>query len=296
MAAQRKKRRRISVAMAINYLFFTLLLPCELAPLLLVLSKSLSGEAVILSGRVGVLPNFSDLHLDAYRLVFQNANFLQGLKNTVLVTAFGTLAAVATTALCAYALSKSYLRGRRGMLVLCIFTMIFSGGLIPTYLAMNDLGLINTFHILWMAGVFSTTNMLILRTCFESVPRELEESATIDGAGHLAILTRVYLPLSKAMLAVIALYYAVDYWNNFNTSMIYTTQSSLKSLQLVLKETIFSASDVFMELYGMQSLGEVTAQSSVAACVVVATLPILLVYPFVQKYFTKGVLIGAVKG
>ena len=138
--------------------------------------------------------------------------------------------------------------------------------------------------------------MLILKNSFEALPKDLEEAALIDGARQMTILTRIYLPLSKAVLAVIALYYAVDYWNNYYTSMIYTTSQHLKSLQLVLKETIYSASDVFIALHGGASVGEVTSQSTIAACIVIAALPICVFYPFLQKYFTKGVLVGSVKG
>jgi putative aldouronate transport system permease protein len=174
--------------------------------------------------------------------------------------------------------------------------MIFSGGLIPTYMVVDKLRLTNTFTVLWILGTFNVYNMLILKSNFESISGELEESAMIDGAGHLTIFFKIYLPLTKATLAVITLFSAVGYWNNFFTSLIYTSKPQLKTLQLVLKEIIFSVSDVFLNLYGGQSAGEVTAQSTVAACVVVATVPILLVYPFLQKHFTKGVMTGAVKG
>ncbi len=293
---RRKQTRSERVWLALNYLFFALLIVCMLAPVLIVVSKSVSSERAILSGTVGVFPDFSDMRFDTYRYVLQNQGFMRGFFVTVAVTLLGSVCAIIVTSLAGYAMSKPYLRGRKALLVLSIFTMIFSGGLIPTYLVMSILGLVNTFHILWLAGVFSVTNMLILKSSFESVPVELEEAAVIDGAGQLGTLFRIYLPVSKAALAVIMLFHAVDYWNNYYTSMIYTTRASLRTLQLVLKNIIYSASDVFLELHGVHSLGEITAQSTIAACIVVATAPILVAYPFLQKHFTKGVLIGSVKG
>jgi putative aldouronate transport system permease protein len=280
----------------INYCFFLLLVIGMLAPMLIVVTKSVSSERAILSGQIGILPDFATMHFDSYGYVLRNHNFMRAFFLTVAVTLLGTACAVVVTSLAGYAVSKPYLAGRKAVLVFSIFTMIFSGGLIPTYWVMSALRLVNTFHILWLAGIFTTSHMLILKNSFEAVPQELEEAAVIDGSGQLGILFRVYLPVSKASIAVIALFHAVEYWNNYYTSMIYTSRDSLKSLQLALKGIIYSASDVFLELYGVHSLGEITAQSTIAACIVVATVPILVAYPFLQKHFTKGVLIGSVKG
>lgn len=293
---RRKRAKGERIALLVNYVFFAVLIVCMIAPMLMLVAKSVSSERAILSGSVGVLPDFSDLQFESYRYVLENKNFMRGFANTVAVTLLGSVVAILVTSMAAYAVSKPYLRGRKAMVVLCVFTMIFSGGLIPTYLVMNLLGLVNTFQILWLAGIFTTTNMLILKSSFESVPVDLEEAAVIDGAGQLGVLFRVYLPVSKASLAVITLFYAVEYWNNYYTSMIYTTRPQLRSLQLVLKDVIYSASDVFLELHGTSAYGQVTAQSTVAACVIVATLPILIAYPFLQKHFAKGVMIGSVKG
>ena len=290
----RKKKTRTSLA--VIYLFMALLAAVVAIPVLMLISKSVSSERAVLTGTVGILPDVTDMHMDSYAFVFRNQNFVRALLNTLAFTSLGTVMALVTTAGFAYALSKEYLRGRKLLVLLSIFVMIFSGGLIPTYLVMTRLRLVNTFHILYLAGIFGVANMLILKNSFEALPRDMEEAALIDGAGQMTILVKIYLPLSKAVLAVIALYYAVDYWNNYYTSMIYTTSQHLKSLQLVLKETIFSASDVFLALHGGVSVGEVTSQSTIAACIVIAALPIVVFYPFLQKYFTKGVMIGSVKG
>lgn len=291
-----RTKRRIRPAQAAIYVFFGLLAAATVVPVLMLITKSVAPARSVLTGTSGILPAWGEAHFDAYRFVFENQSFVRALFITAAYTALGTLIALAITAGFSYALSKKYLRGRRFFVVLAIFVMIFSGGQIPTYLVLTRLRLINTFHILYLAGVFSVPNMLILKNGFEAVPPELEEAAIIDGADQWTILWRVYLPLSKAMLAVIALYYAVDYWNNYYTSMIYTTSQSLKSLQLVLKETIFSASDVFLALHGGASVGEVTSQSTVAACTVIAALPVCLLYPFLQKHFARGVMLGALKG
>lgn len=286
----------MTVGRALNYLFFFILIVMMVVPLMILLNKSVSSERAILSGEVGVIPNLKDIHFDAYAFVFKNQNFIRALVNTITYTTIGTVVALVSTSGFAYAMSKSGFAPRKFFLVLSIFAMIFSGGLIPTYLVMTKLKLVNSFNILWMAGAFSVANMLIVKTSFQEIPKELEEAAIIDGAGQFTVLFKIYVPLSKAMLSVITLFYAVDYWNNYYTSLIYTTKPSLKSLQLVLKDIIYSASDVFLELFYSGSSGEVTTQSAIAACIVIATIPICLAFPFLEKNFTKGVLIGSVKG
>lgn len=300
MAARKKNRIKASFGRRafciFNYAFFAILAFTMMAPILNLIAKSVSSEAAVLSGDVGILPDFKNLQFQTYRLVVENKHFIVGLRNTFLVTLLGSFSSLAVTSCAAYALSKEYLRARKVLIVLCIFIMIFSGGLIPTYLVIDKLRLTNTFTVLWILGAFNVYNMLILKSTFEGISSELEESAMMDGAGHITIFVKIYLPLTKASLAVITLFSAVGYWNNFFTSLIYTTKPQLKTLQLVLKEIIYSVSDIFLNLYGGQSVGEVTGQSTIAACVVVATVPILLVYPFLQKHFTKGVMTGAVKG
>ncbi|MEG0691473.1 MAG: carbohydrate ABC transporter permease [Oscillospiraceae bacterium] len=280
----------------INYIFFGALAFAMLAPILNLISKSMSKETAVITGAVGIFPDFSNLQFDTYKLVFENQHFITGFKNTIMVTLIGTVVAIIVTSCAAYTLSKPYLRGRKFLVLLCIFIMIFSGGMIPTYLVIDSLKLTNTFTVLWLLGVFNVYNMLIMKNYFEGIPRELEESATIDGAGQMRIFFQIYLPLSKAVLAVISLFFAVSYWNNFFTSMLYTTRTDLKTLQLVLKEIIYSVSDIFLSMYGGSMGSEITGQSTIAACVVVATLPIVLAYPFLQKHFASGVMTGSVKG
>lgn len=278
------------------YAVLLLLTLTTLLPLLMVISRSVASQRSVLSGGVGLFPDWGDLHFDSYRYALENDRFIGALINTVAYTAIGTVIALVSTAGFAYALSKPWLRGRRFIVLLCLFVMVFSGGQIPTYLVMTRLKLVNTFHILYLAGAFSVPNTLILKSAFETIPRELEDAAIIDGAAQWTILWRIFLPLSRAAVAVIALLYAVDYWNNYYISMIYTTSLNLRSLQLVLKEIVYSASDVFLALHVGKNVGEVTSQSVTAACTVIAALPICLLYPFLQRNFTKGIMLGAVKG
>lgn len=286
----------MTVGRVLNYMFFLILIILMVLPLMILLNKSVSSKRAILSGEVSVIPNPRDIHFDAYSFVFKNQNFLRALINTISYTIIGTVVALISTSGFAYAMSKSNFVPRKFFLFISIFAMIFSGGLIPTYLVMTKLRLVNSFNILWMAGAFSITNMLIVKTSFQEIPKELEEAAIIDGAGQFTVLFKIYLPLSKAMLSVIALFYMVDYWNNYYTSMIYTTKPSLKSLQLVVKDIIYSASDVFLELFSSGYSGEVTTQSAIAACIVIATIPICLAFPFLERNFTTGLLIGSIKG
>ena len=280
-----------------NYIFFALLAFLMMAPMMHLVSKSVSREGEVLRGQVGLLPNFAGLQFESYGMVFQNDLFWHSFFLTIKVTLIGTFVGLAVTAAAAYTLSKPYVRGRMFMLMLCIFIMLFHGGLIPTYLVINGLGLTNTFTILWLTSIFSVFNMLIIKNFYETVPIEMEESARIDGAGQFRIFALIYAPTSKAVYAVISLFTAVTLWNNFFTAMVYTTRRDLMTLQLLLMNIIHQASDVFRDLHpDFEMMSEVTSHSVIAASVVVSTVPILLVYPFLQRHFTKGVFLGSVKG
>ncbi len=279
---------------AVN-LFTALLAALVLIPLLMVFSRSVASKSATLSGSVGILPDFSDLHWDAYHFVLQNERFRQAFINTLAFTALGTLLGVISTVGFAYALSKPYLRGQKFLLTLAVFAMYFSGGKISTYITMSRLHLVNTFHILYLAGIFNVANMLVLKNTFESIPKELEESAMLDGAGPFTALWYIVLPLSKSTVAVIALFYIVDYWNNYFTSMMFTTNQSLKSLQLVLRETISASNDVFTALREGAGVGEATGQSVTAACIVISALPICLLFPVLHRFLKDGLMTGAMK-
>lgn len=278
----------------LNYAFFTLLGVTTLLPFVNLLAKSLSSESAVVSGNVNLLP--VGLQLGTYRFVLQDAAFLNAFRVSVTLTLVGTALSLFLTTITAYPLSKTRLRGRKWLLLMFIFTMLFSGGLIPTYLLMHDLHLVNTLPVLFLPAMVNVYNMLIIKNYFEGLPDSLEESAKIDGAGHFRILFFIYVPLSLPVLATIALFFAVYFWNDYFNAMIYITNPSLKPMQLFLKELLAASSDFIRNAaLNADEAMNTSPQSIQAASIIIATVPILLVYPFLQKYFVKGVLVGSVK-
>ncbi|KPV57973.1 sugar ABC transporter permease [Paenibacillus sp. A3] len=280
----------------LNYAFFVLLGLTTIFPFLNLIAKSLSSEEAVVSGRVTLLP--VDWQIGTYRYVMSHSLFLASFQVSVFVTVAGTLLALFMTTLAAYPLSKPRLRGRKWFILMYIFTMLFSGGLIPTYLLMQSLQLIDKLPVLFLPAMISVYNMLIIKNYFESLPDSLEESAKLDGAGNLTILWRITLPLSLPVLATIALFYAVAFWNDYFASLIYINTPENKPLQLYLKELFVSSSDTFLQLGAQMNVDaamNTSPQAIQAASILLATVPILLVYPFLQKYFVKGVLVGSVK-
>ncbi|MBO9606261.1 MAG: carbohydrate ABC transporter permease [Paenibacillaceae bacterium] len=297
--AQSKRGRAIRTSVpekiftVFNYTVFVLLGLSTLFPFVNLIAKSLSSEAAVVSGMVTLLP--VDFQFGTYRYVASNSQFLHAFGMSVTVLVAGTALALIMTTLAAYPLSKPRLRGRKFFILLYLFTMLFSGGLIPTYLLMNNLELINTLPVLFLPFMINVYNMLIVKSYFETLPDGLEESAKIDGASNLTILFRIMLPLSLPVLATIGLFYAVFFWNDYFTALIYINSAHLKPLQLYLKELFVSSTDTFLRTNIDASLN-VSPQSIQAASIILATVPIVLVYPFLQKYFVKGVLVGSVKG
>ena len=276
------------------YLFLIALGVMMLLPLVNVLSKSVSEEWAITSGKVGILP--VGFQLDTLREVISSSMFIRAFCVSVGVTVVGTLISILMTALTAYPLSKRNLPGSSFFMVLFIFTMLFSGGLIPNYLLMRQLHLINNLWVLILPGMISVFNMLVIKSYYESLPEALEESARIDGAKTYTILFRIILPLSMPVIATIALFYAVGYWNDYFGPMIYINDTALKTLQLYLQDVVMDASAANAVNKSVDDLMNMSPEGIRAATVVASTVPILFVYPFLQKYFIKGVLIGSVKG
>ncbi len=276
-----------------NYLFFVLMGFTTLVPFVNLIAKSLSSEHAVISGRVNLIP--IDIQFGTYKYVMEDSMFLNSLKISVILTLVGTFLSLLVTTVTAYPLSKPNLRGRKWLLLMFIFTMLFSGGLIPMYLLMQNLHLVNKLPVLFLPGMVNVFNMLIIKNYFEGLPDGLEESAKLDGAGNIRVLVSVVLPLSLPVLATIALFFAVGYWNDYFASMIYITNPELKPLQLYLKELLVASSGDFLK-DNIDAALNTTPQSIQAASILLATIPILLVYPFLQKYFVKGVLVGSVKG
>ncbi|MDU4695327.1 MAG: carbohydrate ABC transporter permease [Paenibacillus sp.] len=276
-----------------NYVFFVLLGLTTLLPFVNLLAKSLSSESAVISGKVGLLP--VGIQFETYQYVLQDSMFLNSLKVSIGLTVVGTACSLFLTTLTAYPLSKVRLRGRKGILLIFVFTMLFSGGLIPTYLLMQNLNLVNTFPVLFLPAMVNVYNMLIIKNYFEGLPEELEESAKLDGAGNIRILALVMLPLSLPVLATIGLFFAVAFWNDYFSAMIYISDPAIKPMQLYLKELLVSSSGDFLK-DNIDAAINTTPQSIQASSILLATIPILLVYPFLQKYFVKGVLVGSIKG
>jgi len=231
--------------------------------------------------------------LRAYESILTSPAFLRAMITTIAVTAVGTVVQLLLTASMAYPLSKGNLPGRRLMLSLIVFTMVFSGGMIPTFLMVKDLGLLNTYWALILPAAINPFSLIIIKNFFQQLPAELEESAKIDGANELQTLWSVILPLSKPVLATFALFYAVGIWNDFMSPLLYLNDNSMWTLQMFLRQVTVATDLSIIEADPSQLP---PAQGVKFAVIVVATLPILLFYPFLQKHFAKGMLIGSVKG
>lgn len=264
-----------------------------LYPLLFVVLASFSSPSQMMSHR-GLLLWPKGISLQSYKAILSYKMFFLSYKNTIIYVVLGTLINVFMTTLAAYCLSRRNVLLSNGVMFFIVFTMFFSGGLIPSYLIMLRLSLINTRWALLLPGAIGTTNLIIMRTSFLAIPLSLDESARIDGANDYTILFRIVIPLSKAVIAVMVLYYGVGHWNSWFSAMIYLQNRELYPLQLILREILIDSSTDILELGTDDS--EPIAQTIKYATIVVATVPILAIYPFLQKYFVKGVMIGAIKG
>ena len=265
-----------------------------LYPMFYVLGHSLMSDVERASNPLRLVPRALDL--SGYRFVlFSGTSIGTAYKITILRTAAGTLFNVAVTALLAYPLSRKYYPGRKVLTKIVVFTMWFSGGMIPTFLLIKTLKLTNNFWVYILPGLVTPFNLIILRNFFMQLPPSLEESAKLDGANDFVVFTRIVLPLSKASIATIALFYAVTHWNSWYDSMLYVGDKSLWSLQYVLKQIISSASVTNMATASTVLENIPPAETVKMATIVVSTIPILCVYPFLQKYFVKGVLVGSIK-
>lgn len=278
-----------------NTIFLTLLSLVCLYPIIYVTFASFSDSSELMA-HSGLLFAPLKFNMNAYYSVFKNPSILTGYRNTLFILLVGTLYSVTLTSLGAYVLSRRNFLMRNFFMMAITFTMFFNGGLIPFYMIVKKVGLYNSLLSLIIPLGISTYNLIIMRTSFAAVPTELEEAALIDGAGHWTILFKIYLPVSKAIIAVMVLYYGVGLWNGWFYSMIFLADRSKFPLQLILREILIQndTSSVTSGV-GVED-GFSVAESVKYAVIVIGTLPILCIYPFVQKYFVKGVMIGAVKG
>lgn len=266
-----------------------------LYPLIFVLSASFSDPQKVLNGDMWLWP--VGFTLDAYKEVFNYSNVWMGYRNTIVYTLVGTVINVALTTLAAYPLSRRDLPGRNVFMFLITFTMFFHGGLIPTYLVVRDLELVNTMWALIIPNAIATYNLIVMRTYFQtSIPWELQEASLIDGCSNTRLLINIILPLSKPIIAVMVLFYAVSHWNSYFTALIYLRDEQLYPLQLILREILIV--NQTMDSGGEFGMAEkmLLAESIKYALIIIASIPVLIMYPFVQRHFVKGVMIGSIKG
>lgn len=293
-----KRHQRSNEDIAFDILFavlgFLALIIC-FYPMYFVVIASFSNPRLVLTGHTFLIPR--GITLEGYKLVFEDPRIWTGLKNTLAYTLGGTAISLAATLMASYALSRKELPFRNAIMMFFTITMFFGGGLIPTYLVISDLGLLNTYWVMVLPGAVSVYNMIIARTFFATnIPEELFESARLDGCSYTRFLIKIGMPLCRAIVAVISLYYAVGYWNEYYKALIYISDPAKTTLQMVLRNILLSTQES-ADQTGMDYSSRLMMSEQIKyALIVVSTLPIMMVYPFLQKFFAKGVMLGSIKG
>lgn len=302
MSTESKRKSKVKVSrqdkifQTVIYLLSALMLIIVIYPLYFVVIASFSDPAAVAGGQVWLLPK--GLTLDGYKELFKHGEIWTGYLNTILYTLVGTAIGLFVNITAAYALSRRDLVGRGFLNLLFVFTMFFNGGLIPTFLTVQDFHLYNTFWVMVLPFSVSVYNMIVARTFFQnSIPMDLYDAARIDGCGNLRYFAQIVLPLSKAILAVIGLWTAVGLWNSYFNALIYLKDSGLYPLQMILRNILIT-NNMQMSLGSGEAMQVALRLSNLMrySVIIVSTVPIMCVYPFVQKYFNQGVMIGAVKG
>ena len=281
---------------AFNYAFLFQMMLVTLYPVWLTFITTISNGLDVMKGGVTWLP--VNPTLATYEKIFRGELFMY-MRNSVFYTVLGTFINLLMSSLCAYPLSRKTFSGRKFFTTMVTITLFFSGGMIPMYLVVKQYGLLNTIWSLVLPGAISTYNMIIIRTSFQSIPDSLVESAQLDGANDIIVLFRIIIPLSKATLATMLLFYAVSHWNSYFDAMLYINRKDLQPLQILLRNLLVagvSSEETLTATASGAASFAVTDRTMRAGTIVVATLPILIVYPFVQRFFVKGVMIGSVKG
>jgi putative aldouronate transport system permease protein len=292
----RRINRPVSAFDVLNVALLTILGLVTLFPLYYVVLISFADYASVQKQLIYILP--TSFNTDAYSLVFHEPLFFNSFLVSVFITVTGTLLSMLCTTAGAYALSKKSVPGHRLMFGFILVPMFFSGGLIPYYLTIMNLGLINHIWVLIVPGAVSSFYLILTRNFFQELPPSLEESAKIDGANELSILWKIVIPTSAPVIATISLFYAVDKWNDYWTALLFISSRALYPLQLVLRETILDVTQIMASSIGAQIANSNRPQYTLAlqmAILTISTIPIFLVYPFLQKHFTKGIMLGAIK-
>ena len=290
------KKKKVHAFDVIVFLISLVLLIIVLYPLILVISNSLSNPTLVSTGKITLFPK--GINLAGYKAVFENKDIMLGYANTLFYTVAGTIINLIVTLPAGYAFTKKTMPGNNLFMGLFMFTMYFGGGLVPTFLVISSLGLYNTRAVMLVSGAFSVYNCIICRSFFNGIPKELEEAAEIDGSGPIGTFIRIVMPISKALVGVMVLYFGVGHWNSYFTAMIYLKDTDKQPLQLVLRRILVLAQQANNgELEGDYAMTVLEREALLRyAVIVVASLPLMIIYPFLQKYFDKGVLIGSVKG
>ncbi|RAV17309.1 carbohydrate ABC transporter permease [Paenibacillus contaminans] len=278
-----------------NYLLLVLFALCSIVPFLYIIGGSFATEAELSTRGFFLIP--TEYSLNAYKYIFTSNTLIRSIMVSIYVTAVGTVVNLFFTVTMAYPLARRTLHGRNTILNLVVFSMLFSGGLIPTFLIVKSLGLLDTYWALMLPGAISAFNLIIVKNFFQELPPGLEESARIDGCTEVGVLWKIVLPLSKPVLATFGMFYAVGHWNNFFTALLYVNSPEKWPLQVLLRQIVLLSQGSLGDSTQMDHLFEQPPEQAVKmAAIVVGTVPILLVYPFLQKHFAKGVLLGSVKG
>ncbi|MCF6475543.1 carbohydrate ABC transporter permease [Nonomuraea sp. MG754425] len=276
-----------------NGLILTGVVVVTLYPFVNILARSFSSQSAISAGEVNLIPK--GFNLTTYKIVASDPMFWTNYRNTVVYTVVATFIAIVLTTSYAYVLSKKHLKGRKVLIGVAVFTMFFSGGLIPNYVLITSLGMKNSIWAIVLPNAISVFNLLVMKAFFESLPQDLEEAAAIDGLNTYGILWKIVLPLSKAVIATMILFYAVSFWNSWFAAFLYMNDSGLFPVTVYLRNLIAGATGA--DSYGAAAAEVTQAAANIQAVTIVLTvLPILAVYPFVQRYFVSGVMLGAVKG
>ncbi|KAA6448809.1 carbohydrate ABC transporter permease [Bacillus swezeyi] len=278
----------------LNYAFLTGFgLVCVL-PFIHVIAASFATVEEVISKKFILIP--TTFSLDAYRYIFSTDIVYRSLIISILVTAAGTAVSMFLSSLMAYGLSRKELMGRRVLMFLVVFTVLFSGGMIPTFLVVKSLGLLDSYWSLILPTAINAFNLIILKNFFQNIPASLEESAKIDGCNDLGIFFRIILPLSLPAIATISLFYAVTYWNTYMQAILYLSDATKWPIQVLLRQIVIVSSGMQGDMTEMGAASAPPEQTIKMAVIVVATIPVLLVYPFIQKHFAKGALLGSIKG
>jgi putative aldouronate transport system permease protein len=285
--------RGYRIFQVVNAIVLTAVVVLTLYPFVNILARSFSGEHQIRAGQVNLIPR--GFNLTTYRIVMSDAMFWTNYRNTVVYTVAATAIALTLTTCYAYVLSKRQLKGRGLLVAVAVFTMFFNGGLIPNYVLVSSLGLRNTIGAIVLPNAINVFNLLVMKAFFESLPIELEEAAAVDGSGTYGTLWRIVLPLSKAVLATMLLFYAVAFWNSWFPGFLYMDRQELFPVTVYLRNLIAGATGGADQTASSDAALQIAANIQ-AVTIVLTVLPILLVYPFIQRFFISGVMLGAVKG